>query len=94
MGQMAADVPKPRNIKKYVIIAVTSTLSVAVALTAILVGMYMFTQAEKELLKVVQFTSKNFSLTLTHSLSLPHWLFRFEEAQKLMRSEQTDEEYA
>jgi uncharacterized protein YxeA len=49
--QMAADVAKPRNTKKIVIIAVSAILSVAIILAAILVGMYMFTQAQKDILK-------------------------------------------
>jgi hypothetical protein len=49
--QVAADVPKPRNVKKIVIIAVSAILSAAIILTAILVGMYLFTQGQKEILK-------------------------------------------
>jgi len=49
--QVAADVPKPRNMKKIVIIAVSAILAVAIILTAILVGMYLFTQGQKDILK-------------------------------------------
>ena len=50
---MAADVPKPRNVKKIVIIAVSAIASVVIVLTAILVGMYIFAEANKEIIKVV-----------------------------------------
>lgn len=49
--------PKPRNTKKYVIIAVSTVLTVAIILAAILVGMHMFTQAQKDLIKVRVFVS-------------------------------------
>jgi hypothetical protein len=42
---------KTRNTKKYVIIAVSGILAVAIILTAILVGMYMFTEGQKEIIK-------------------------------------------
>lgn len=45
-------VPKPRKTKKYAIIAVSAILTVGIILAAILVGMYMFTQAQKDLIKV------------------------------------------
>ena len=38
--------------KRNIIIAVTGVVVVALVLTAILVGMYLFTEAEKDLLKV------------------------------------------
>ena len=50
---MAADVPKSRNVKKVVIIAVSAIASVVIVLTAILVGMYIFSEANKEIIKVV-----------------------------------------
>lgn len=43
--------PKPRSYRKYVIIAVTGIVVAAITLTAILVGMYFFTETEKEILK-------------------------------------------
>lgn len=45
----------PRKTKKYVIIAVSGILAVAIILAAILVGMYMFTQAQKD---IIQYTLK------------------------------------
>lgn len=45
----------PRKTKKYVIIAVSGILAIAIILTAILVGMYMFTKAQ---LEIVQYTMK------------------------------------
>jgi hypothetical protein len=57
--QMAADVPKPRNTKKIVIIAVSAILSVAIILAAILVGMYMFTQAQKDIIKYTMQVDKD-----------------------------------
>jgi uncharacterized protein YxeA len=45
----------PRKTKKYVIIAVSGILAVAIILAAILVGMYMFTKAQ---LDIVQYTMK------------------------------------
>ena len=44
--------PKPRPYRKYAIIAVTGVVVAAVILTAILVGMYLFTQGQKDILKV------------------------------------------
>jgi hypothetical protein len=43
----------PRKTKKYVIIAVTVVLAVGIILAAILVGMYIFTQAQKD---IIQYT--------------------------------------
>jgi len=44
--------PKSRPYRKYAIIAVTGVVVAAVILTAILVGMYLFTQGQKDILKV------------------------------------------
>ena len=43
--------PKSRSYRKYVIIAVTGVVVAAIILTAILVGMHFFTEAQKEILK-------------------------------------------
>lgn len=51
-GGLAGEAPKPRPLKKYVIIAVSGILAVAIILTAILVGMYLFTDAQKDILQV------------------------------------------
>lgn len=51
-GRRAGDTSKPRPRKKYVIIAVSGILVVAIILAAILVGMYMFTEAQKDILQV------------------------------------------
>jgi hypothetical protein len=45
----------PRKTKKYVIIAVSGILAAVIILAAILVGMYMFTQAQKD---IIQYTLK------------------------------------
>jgi len=47
-----ADSPKTRTYRKYVIVAVTGVVVVAVILTAILVGMHLFTQGQEDILKV------------------------------------------
>src|SRR6218665_3559760 len=47
-----ADAPKSRSYKKYVIIAVSGLLAVAIILTAILVGMHLFTEAQKDIVRV------------------------------------------
>jgi len=44
--------PKSRPYRKYAIVAVTGVVVAAVILTAILVGMYLFTQGQKDILKV------------------------------------------
>ena len=47
-----AEVQKSRPYKKYVIIAVSGVLAVAIILTAILVGMHLFTEAQKDIVRV------------------------------------------
>ena len=51
-GIHGADAPKSRSYKKYVIIAVSAVLAVAIILTAILVGMHLFTEAQKDIVRV------------------------------------------
>ena len=46
------DAPKSRSYKKYVIIAVSGLIAVAIILTAILVGMHLFTEAQKDIVRV------------------------------------------
>lgn len=48
----SSEPPKSRPHKKYVIIAVSCILTVAMILIAILVGMYMFTEAQKDIVQV------------------------------------------
>lgn len=63
--QVTEAVPKPRNTKKYVIIGVSAILTVAIILAAILVGMYMFTQAEKDLIKFTMNVDKDTTQDVT-----------------------------
>ena len=51
-GIHGAETPKSRSYKKYVIIAVSGLLAVAIILTAILVGMHLFTEAQKDIVRV------------------------------------------
>ena len=51
-GIHESDAPKSRSYKKYVIIAVSGLLAVAIILTAILVGMHLFTEAQKYIVRV------------------------------------------
>lgn len=43
---------KTRSYKKYAIIAISSIAAVAIILAAILVGMYLFTESQKDIVKV------------------------------------------
>jgi hypothetical protein len=56
---------KPRNTKKYVIIAVSGILAAAIILTAILVGMYMFTEAQKDIIQYTLKMSENMKQDVT-----------------------------
>jgi hypothetical protein len=47
----SVDSSKPRPYRKYVIIAVTAVVVAAIILIAILVGMYLFTEGQKEILQ-------------------------------------------
>jgi hypothetical protein len=49
----------PRKTKKYVIIAVSVVLAVGIILAAILVGMYMFTQAQKDIIQYTMHLGSN-----------------------------------
>ena len=49
-----AHTPKPSSNRKYVIVAVTGIVLAVVILTAILVGMHFFSEAQKEIVKVVK----------------------------------------
>jgi hypothetical protein len=51
--------PPPRKTKKYVIIAVGGILTAVIILIAILVGMYMFTEAQKEIIEYTLKMSEN-----------------------------------
>lgn len=55
----------PRKTKKYVIIAVSAVLSAAIVLAAILVGMYFFTEAQKEIVKYSMTFSNNVKQDVT-----------------------------
>ena len=43
---------KSRHYRQYIVIAVIAVVAAAVILTAILVGMHLFTNAQKDILKV------------------------------------------
>lgn len=58
-GRLAGEAPKSRSYKKYAIIAVSGILAVAIILAAILVGMHLFTQAQKDIVKFSYNSGKN-----------------------------------
>lgn len=58
-GGLAGEPSKSRPYKKYVIIAVSGILAVAIILTAILVGMHLFTEAQRDIVRFSYNRDKN-----------------------------------